>query len=111
MQMFMMDTTTSDPLGLMGVNDGFAYVNALQYRINLGLLRTGDIEYIAAKFLSDLIIEAEVTFESDGQVMKLQKDFMRRFTDEWLPLRRQMFEELICLGLNESIKSYCLTNL
>ena len=105
MQMFMMNAMTSDPMGLMGIKAGYAYVNAMDYLINLGLLRTGDIEYIAAKFLSDLIMEAEVMFEPDGQRLKLGKEFMRRFTDEWLPLRRQIFEELICLGI-----SFCRHN-
>ena len=103
MQMFMPDTGLNDPMGLMGVNFGYAYVNALQYRINLGLLKTGDVEYIVAKFLSDLIIEAEAIFESDGKRLKLEKEFMRRFMDEWLPLRRQIFEELICLGIYSTV--------
>lgn len=102
MQMFMPDMGLNDPMGLMGMNNGYAYVDALQYQINMAVLMKGDLEYITAKFLSDLILEAEVMFESDGQRLKLEKDFLRRFTDEWLPLRRQIFNELICLGMNHS---------
>lgn len=75
------------------------FINHQEAWENWKMYLRGDIEYSVGKFLQDLVEEGDYTFNVHNSPIKMKDEFIRTFEEEWLPLRKEFYEDLLCLGL------------